>query len=228
MEVEMINQQNKNPFKAILDEYSGHVLSGDKISAIKLIMEITKSNTIEVKDIYKYILQPFQIELGRLWHENNISVAQEHYGTAISQFAMSTLYEKIFLTAKNNKVFLGTCVQGELHELGIRMVCDYMECSGWNTYYLGANTPNSAIIQMIHEKKPDIVCISCTMPFNISEVKYLITDIKNSGIITPVIVGGYAFNMQKESWVNSGADGYSESFEEALLLSEKLCIGGSL
>ena len=128
-----------------MKKYSDFVFSGDRNSATKLIIDVSRSS-MEIKDIYKYIFQPFQLELGNLWHENKISVEQEHYATAVSQFAMSLLYERIFATPKNEKIFLGTCVQGELHEFGIRMICDYMKGSGWDTYYLGANMPENGII----------------------------------------------------------------------------------
>lgn len=214
--------QKDNPFRELLNKYSEFIFAGDKISAIKLFTNISKSD-IEIKDIYKYILQPFQLELGTLWHGNKINVAQEHYATAVSQVAMSLLYERIFATPKNDKIFLGTCVQGELHEFGIRMICDYMEYCGWNTYYLGANMSHNAIIQMIIEKNPDVITISCAMTFNISKVQNLIKAIKNSGISTPVAVGGYPFNLDKELWRKIGADAYSSDFEEAYSMSEKLC-----
>jgi len=218
--------QNDNPFKELLHKYSEFIFAGDKISAIKLFKDISRSD-IEIKDIYKYILQPFQLELGNLWHENKINVAQEHFATAISQVAMSLLYERIFSTPKNKKVFLGTCVQGELHEFGIRMICDYMEYRGWNTYYLGANMSHNGIIQMINEKKPDIITISCAMTFNISKVQDLIEAIKNSGIATPITVGGYPFNMDKGLWKKIGADASSSDFEEVYSMSEKLCNAGA-
>ena len=170
--------QKDNPFRNLLDKYSKFIYEGDKISAIKLFTDISRSD-IEIKDIYRYILQPFQLELGNLWHENKITVAQEHFATAVSQVAMSLLYERIFATPKNKRVFLGTCVQGELHEFGIRMICDYMEYCGWNTYYLGANMSHNGIIKMVNEKKPDIITISCAMTFNISKVQDLIEAIKN-------------------------------------------------
>lgn len=214
-----------NPYKELLQKYSSFIFSSDKNSAVNLIKDASDSG-IEIKDIYKYILQPFQLELGNLWHDNQISVAQEHYATAISQFAMSLLYERIFSTPKNEKVFLGTCVQGELHEFGIRMVCDYMENCGWNTYYLGANMTDNGIIQMINEKKPDIIAISCTMTFNISKAKNLVQAIKDFNRHAPVIVGGYPFNLDKYLWKKVGADAYSGDFEEAFLISEKLVIGG--
>ena len=213
--------QKDNPFKELLHKYSEFIFSGDKISAIKLFTDISRSD-VEIKDIYKYILQPFQLELGNLWHENKINVAQEHFSTAISQLAMSSLYERIFSTPKNGKIFLGTCVQGELHEFGIRMVCDYMEYCGWNTYYLGANMSHNSVIQMINEKKPDIITISCAMIFNISKVQDLIQAIKSSGISTPILVGGYPFNLDSNLWEKIGADAYSRNFEDAYSISEKL------
>ena len=217
--------QNDNPFKELLHKYSEFIFSGDKISAIKLFMNISKSE-IEIRDIYKFIVQPFQLELGNLWHENKINVAQEHFATAVSQIAMSTLYERIFATPKIGRTFLGTCVQGELHEFGIRMICDYMESCGWDTYYLGANMSHNAIVKMINEKKPDIISISCAMTFNISKVQDLIEQIKSSGIATPVTVGGYPFNLDKQLWKKIGADAYSSDFEDAHLISEELCSVG--
>ena len=214
--------QRDNPFTDLLNKYSNFVFTGDKISAIKLFKDIASSD-IEIKDIYRYILQPFQLELGNLWHENKINVAQEHFSTAVSQIAMSLLYDRIFETPKNNKIFLGTCVQGELHEFGIRMICDYMEYCGWNTYYLGANMSHSSIVQMINDKKPDVIAISCSMTFNVSKVQDLIETIKSAGITTPITVGGYPFNIDKNLWKNVGSDAYSSDFEGALIMSEKLC-----
>jgi len=212
--------QKNNPYRELLHKYSEFIFLGDMISAIKLFTDISRSD-VEIKDIYKYILQPFQLELGNLWHQNKINVAQEHFATAVSQVAMSLLYERIFATPKNKKVFLGTCVQGELHEFGIRMICDYMEYCGWNTYYLGANMPHNGIIQMINEKNPDVIAISCAMTFNISKVQNLIQAIKSSGISIPITVGGYPFNLDKCLWKKIGANAYSSDFEGAYSTSEK-------
>jgi len=139
--------------------------------------------------------------------------------------AMTMLYERIFSTPKNGKVFLGACTQGELHEFGIRMVCDYMESCGWDTTYLGANMPEGSIIEMIRSSKPDIVALSCTMVFHLPKTKSLVNAIKTAGITTPVIVGGYPFNQDKDLWRKIGASGCSANFEEAYILSENMTTG---
>ena len=63
-------------------------------------------------------------------------MAQEHYCTAATQLIMSQLYPYIFTTGKNGRVLVGTCVSGDLHEIGVRMVSDFFEMEGWDTFYL--------------------------------------------------------------------------------------------
>ena len=225
VETTLGDQKLVNPMYKQLKIYSDHIFSGNKNKALSYFSSLAKDPDIEIKSLYRYIVQPFQLELGRLWQTSQISVAQEHYATSITQLAMSMLYEKIFSVPKNGKVFLGTCTQGELHEFGIRMICDYMESCGWDTIYLGANMPENSIVQMIIAEEPDIIALSCTMIFNLSKTKSLVSAIKRAGITTPVIVGGYPFMNDEELWLKIGADGYSADFEEAYLLSEKLTLG---
>jgi len=55
---------------------------------------------------------------------NEVSVAQEHYCTAATQLIMSQLYPHIFAGEKTERTLIATCVAGDLHEIGIRMVSD--------------------------------------------------------------------------------------------------------
>jgi methanogenic corrinoid protein MtbC1 len=221
--VEIEECYDDNPYKTILDNYSKYVLSGNKKLAVDEVINLANRDDVELQNIYKYILQPFQLQIGNLWHQNKINVGKEHYATAVSQYVMSMLYDKIFSTPKNNKIFLGTCVEGELHEIGIRMICDFIESCGWNTYYLGANMPSYGVVQEILDKKPNVIGISCTMSFNIHKVKGLIKTIKERGIHTPIIVGGYPFTIDEKLWSKVGADGCSRNFDEVNTLIEGLC-----
>lgn len=209
-----------NPYQKELDRYSEYVLAGNRNEAAKFILGILQDG-MDVKNIYKYIMHPFQVKLGDLWHSNKISVGHEHYATAISQFIMSLFYEKIFMTPKNGYVFLGACVQGELHEFGIRMVCDYMESCGFETVYLGANMPDASVLSMIKEKRPDVIGLSCTMTYNIPHVKDLIKTIHEFNSEIPILVGGYVFNCDENLWRNVGADVFCRSFDDACLTAEK-------
>lgn len=208
-----------NPLYKELSAYTRYLLDSDRHAAAHLVQSMLDSDT-DPKTIYKHLFYPFQIELGHLWHQNKISIAQEHYATAATQYIMSLMYDKILTTPKKDKSLLATCVSGELHEMGIRMICDYLECYGWNTYFLGSNMPNHGILQMARDKNPHVIAISCTMTYQIPKVMNLISMLRKNGLTTPMLVGGYPFNLDPDLWKTTGADGCASSFDEIHSLVE--------
>jgi len=202
--------KKENPYYEILSDYSKLVLENQKREASKLILDMVKSGT-DIGKIYYHVFQPFQYEIGRLWQTNNITVAQEHYATAVTQLIMSQLYEYIFAGSKKPYTFVGTCIEGELHELGMRMITDYIETQGWSTYYLGANTPIEDIPKTLIDKHADVAGISVTMLFNIEKAEELISLIrKEMGNSIKVLVGGYPFSIDSELSRKIGADAHSK------------------
>ncbi len=179
-----------------------------------------------VKDIYLHVFQSSLYEIGRLWQENRITVAQEHYFTAATQLIMSQLYPYISKSQKTGKVLVATSVSRELHEIGVRMVADFFEMDGWNTYYLGANTPKESVIETIISKRADLILISATISSHIGEVMDLIRAVRSCGECRDpkVIVGGYPFIVDKELWKKVGADGQAADAETAVEIGEKLVL----
>jgi len=197
-------------------KYLELLLVNNKSEANKLILHLVTKGT-EIKDIYLEIFQPTQYELGRMWQMGMINVSQEHYCTAATQLIMAQLYPYIFKTKKTENVFVGTCVSGELHEIGIRMLSDFLELKGWNTFYLGANMPNDSIIQTIIDRKPDVIGISATMTFHVEKAERLIKAIRDTSECSnsKIIVGGYVFKLNDMLWSKIGADMYGEDLENA-------------
>lgn len=203
--------------------YLAALLTGDRHQANEMIQTAVKSGT-PIKEIYLQVFQNTQYEIGRLWQIGQITVAQEHYCTAASQFIMAQLYPYIFTVPNQGFTVLATCVGKELHEIGLRMVTDLMELSGLNTYYLGANVPAASIISAIKEEQANILAISATMTFHVSEVKALIDQIRTTegGQDIKIMVGGYPFNIDGNLWKHVGADGYAADSETAVLLAYDL------
>lgn len=215
---------NKNePYSEVADKYLDLLLKSDRSGAARLIFNLVESG-VDIRSIYLNIFQKTMYEIGRLWQMNKISVAQEHYCSAVTQLLMSKIYTGLFNDIKKDHVFVGACVSGELHEMGIRMVCDFLELEGWDTYYLGANTPLLGIVRTITEKNAKILGLSATMTYHVDAIKSVIKLIRNNPRCKDVkiIVGGYPFNISKNLWRIVGADGYSSNAEEACLLAENL------
>lgn len=205
-------------------EYLELLLKSDRYAALDLVLRSVKQG-LKVREVYLQIFQPVQYEIGRLWQTNRITVAQEHFCTAATQLVMSQLYLYLFTGEKKNKKMITTCVPGELHEMGARMVSDFFEMSGWDTYYLGANMPIAGVIRSIGEIKPKITAISATMTFHLSVVEEMIRAIRSSPS-TPadmkILVGGYPFRVAPELWIQVGADGFASGAQDAVEIANKL------
>jgi MerR family transcriptional regulator, light-induced transcriptional regulator len=208
---------------ALGKDYLHSLLHSSRNVSSQLILDAVAQG-VSVKDIYLHVFQPCQHELGRLWQINQISVAQEHYCTAVTQLIMSQLYVHIFNTPKNGRILVATCVGSELHEIGMRMVADFFEMNGWDTYYLGSNTPTASIIQTLTERKADILAISATMTFHIKLVENLIKQVRtiDTKKQIKILTGGYPFNIETELWRQVGADGYAANAEQAIVVANAL------
>jgi methanogenic corrinoid protein MtbC1 len=110
---------------------------------------------------------------------------------------MAQLYPHIFNTVKNGRRIVAVCVGDELHEMGLHMVADLFEMGGWDTYFLGSNTPVPVVLQTLATRRPEILAISATMTYHIELVTDLIAKVRQADPdYTPkIIVGGYPFNL---------------------------------
>lgn len=203
-------------------QYLDLLLVGDRRGASRLILNAVEEG-VSVKAVYQEVFQPVQREVGRLWQMNEISVAQEHYCTAATQLIMSQLYPYIFGTARRGCRFLGTCVGGELHEIGVRMVTDFFEMDGWDTLYLGANTPVGGILESLCADHFDVIGISATMTYHVDRVASMIQAIRDADLPSRphILVGGYPFNVSATLWKRVGADGYAPDAEAAIALANE-------
>ncbi len=211
------------PLAGLARRYLDVLLRGEREVASRLVLEAVEDG-VDVKDIYLHVFQPVQREIGRLWQMNQVSVAQEHYCTAATQLIMSQLYPHIFATEKVGRRLVAACVGGELHEIGMRMVADFFEMEGWDTYYVGANVPTETILRTLAEREPDVLGVSATITFHTRAVADLIERVRTSdaGAQVKILVGGYPFNAAPELWRRVGADGFARGAQEAVTLAHRL------
>ncbi len=211
------------PLSALAHKYLEALLAGERQSASRLVLEAVESGA-SVQDVYLQVFQPCQHEIGRLWQMNEISVSQEHYCTAATQLIMSQLYPYLFSGERTGRTLVATCIEGDLHEIGVRMVADLFELNGWDTHYLGANTPVSSILETVREQKADVLAISATIIPHLKSVEDLIQQARaDAGCGTvKILVGGYPFRVVPEMWRQLGADGCASDAASAVELANSL------
>ncbi|MEW6338725.1 MAG: cobalamin-dependent protein [Acidobacteriota bacterium] len=216
------------PLAPIASAYLDALLRGDRHTALRMVTEVVDGG-VSVREVYLQVFQPAQREIGRLWQTRRITVAQEHYCTAATQLVMATLYPRLFASPRPRLgwAFVGTCVSGELHEVGLRMVADMLEMDGWDTTYLGANTPADAVVRMLAERRADVLGISATIASHVGHVEELIGAVRASevGGRVRVMVGGHPFRTAPGLWRALGADGSADDAEGAVAAARSL-VGG--
>lgn len=182
------------------DNYIAAQLRGNRREALRLIMEDALGNGMSASQIYLQIIAPAQREIGRRWQVNEITVAQEHLATAISQVAISNLYSHLDRTASNGRCIIVACAEGEHHELGARMAADFLEVAGFTVLFLGADVPAEDVAKMATLHGAGMVVLSCATSLCWPGIRKSIEHLHEAlGRDFPIAVGGHAFARDDRS-----------------------------
>lgn len=197
------------PLAPLAESYLKALRLGNANAAAELIHQA--SGDMGIDALYLDVFQPVMYEVGRLWEHNEMSVADEHFCTAVTQTIMAQLYPRVFRTPRNGRRMIGACISGEQHEIGIRMVCDFFQLRGWDTCYLGAQMPVDSLLRMIEKRQPELVALSATLMNHVDEVEQTIRAIRRAcgkqGL--RIMVGGQPFNRQESLIRQVGADAHA-------------------
>jgi signal transduction histidine kinase len=211
------------PPKSLAGAYLDALLVGDRETAEVGVRQALLDGS-SLNDIYVNVFQEALYEVGRRWERAELSVAQEHFCTAATQQLMASLYEQTLQTPKVGHRLLATSIGGNFHSVGIRMLADVFELHGWETTYLGADTPSAAVIESLTSGSYDVLAISAGLEEHVPAVGELIGALR-SGIPSQrlrILVGGRPFNANPSLWRKVGADGHAATPQEAVKLASRL------
>jgi methanogenic corrinoid protein MtbC1 len=175
------------------ESYLSAQLAGNRREALRLLVDEGVQRGIPLASLHLEVIQKAQWEIGRKWQENEISVAQEHMATAISQLALSHLYRHLQRDPPNGRMVMVACVEGELHELGARMASDFLEMAGFDVRFLGASVPTEHLVREVRESKPDLLALSVTMTYHLPALRQAVAAVREAAPRLPMAVGGLAF-----------------------------------
>ena len=175
--------------------YLDALRAGDRRRALAVVDD-ARAAGLGLPVLYLEVFQPALREIGRLWQENQITVAEEHLATAITQLAMGRLYTDFCMTtSRNGRTLLAACAENEKHEVGLRMICDLLELQGWDATYLGAAVPQDSLVAMVLRDRPDVLALSASIAPHLPQLRSLIQAVRAAtGQAAPyIMVGGRPF-----------------------------------
>ncbi|WP_417897190.1 cobalamin-dependent protein [Bacillus haimaensis] len=130
--------------------------------------------------IYDFLFRDAMYHIGELWEKNEITVADEHLATGVSDLLLSKYHlekkemtlsgtDPVSKTPSNRAMFF--CVEGEEHYLGLKMASSLFEEFGWDVYDLGSNLPLDYAEYSLKKWQPEIICISITIRHLLPKLK---------------------------------------------------------
>jgi MerR family transcriptional regulator, light-induced transcriptional regulator len=105
------------------------------------------------------ILLPALQQVGQLWHEEKINIAQEHMFSSCVKRIVLTLVNTLHQPSKRNPSMLFATPSGEPHEFGILLGNLIATAQQYTCYYIGADLPAFDIIDASKHLKPDVIVI---------------------------------------------------------------------
>ncbi|MDD1620683.1 MAG: MerR family transcriptional regulator [Methylococcaceae bacterium] len=106
------------------------------------------------------ILAPALNHVGQLWHDEKLSVAQEHMFSACVKRILLSMVNNLQGLFGNRPSMLFATPSGEPHEFGILMCCLLAAEQHYDCYYLGANVPAADLIDAALKLKADVLVLS--------------------------------------------------------------------
>lgn len=119
---------------------------------------------------------------------------------------------------KSGRVLLAT-VEGDIHDIGKKIVGTVLESSGFEVIDIGKDVPAQVILQKTVELKPDIVGLSAMMTTTVVKVGEVVNTLKGAGIEIPVIAGGASMN---EELAQRFGCAYGKDAQEAVEICNEL------
>lgn len=213
--------RTRMPGNAHSQDFLDAVLSGSRLRAMEVVTRAREAG-LDLPQLYLEVLQPALREIGHRWEHNEISVADEHLATAITQLVMSRLYADVAQLSEEGPLAIGACAASERHEIGLRMVLDLLELRGWRTAFLGSAVPVDSLVAMARDRGARIVALSASIEPHVEQLRTAIAALRELEPRPFVMVGGRLFLDDPDRAMRIGADGVATDAMQAADLAQAL------
>jgi len=190
--------------------YCDSALRGNQVQAQGL-MHAAMNRGFSMTEASVRMVQPAMIEIGRMWQDRLITVAREHVATAITQNVLARAYMEAEFAPPIGRKVLFACVPGNHHNLGLRILADAFEASGWTPVELGAQVTVARLIAQVDLEMPELVCLSVSLADQLPSARDTVDRLRAEfGSRCPTLwVGGQGTLGSRHDREAAGADGWA-------------------
>lgn len=193
---ELLNTKQKNPGATFENPERNALLAwtraGDERSIRKALLDKSKGNwKTELEE--RWI--PWMRWIGEAWESGELTIAEEHFVSAILQAHLEWHWRQKNATLKGYPVVL-TLLDGDRHSLGLHLCAIAATEASVPVLWLGGYTPMASVLSAAREWNARGICISvsisCDWALALSQIKFL-QEQKPSTL--QIVVGGQGYKQ---------------------------------
>jgi len=167
---------------SVLEEMQENVVAGNESKVVELTQKALDEGLAPEKILNDGFVPGMEI-VGRKFQENEIYVPEMLMSARAMKAGMKLL--EPFLTEAGiepiGKIVIGT-VKGDLHDIGKNLVAMMLEGGGFEVIDAGVDISAQKFMDLVKEKKPDILCLSALLTTTMGEIKNVIDAFKENGL----------------------------------------------
>lgn len=204
----------------VIDAFVKSFNEEDKDKCVSMAINAIENDKIDIPFLYEKVLRELLYSIDECTTED--CIWREHRKTSIIRTVIECMYPYVMKlkneTKKLNKKVVLICPEKEYHEIGLRMVDDFLQINGYETIFIGTNTPKDQVLKAMLSIRPDYLAISVTDYYLLFEAQKIIQTVKENTNNVKIIVGGRAFKDNYDSIKIIGGDFYLETYEDIIKL----------
>ncbi len=176
------------------DAFLDLALAGDRAQAVRLTLDLLDDG-FPLPAVLSSVVGAAQCEVGRRWQRAEISVADEHLVTGISQAALTALSSNGRDPHADEGTVVVACAEGDWHALPSQMFAESLRAVGQGVLHLGASVPAADVGVLLERCRADALVVTCSLPLSYLGVASLADAAHERGL--PVLAGGRALNPSR-------------------------------
>jgi len=156
-------------------------------------------------------------EIGKMFETGDYFLPELFAGAEAMNAAVETVLPELEKASVQPKgtVIIGA-VEGDVHEIGKRIVCAMLSGAGYRVHDLGTDVTGEQFVAKVREFQPDIVAASAYITTTSMRLPEIATALDEAGLRDEVkyLIGGASVNEGMLAW--AGADGFGENAAQAV------------
>jgi DNA-binding transcriptional MerR regulator len=183
----IIDSQEKVTSEAV-PALMNFILKMDETAIRDLFKETFKKDGMQ--KMYSDLIVPTLIRVGELWQLNTLSIAHEHFFTAILRNFIVEKLNELPVPKKGKKVILFLHAEEE-HELSLLMYHYVFRSRGFMGVYLGPHMPLTDLMIAVDQEKPDYLVSNFVKYLSEEEFSDIINELNSHLKPEQLVIGGF-------------------------------------